>query len=266
MNIKRVLILLFITFLVLFLGLGVYTTYCSNQVSTVSKIKFMSETSVANTDTVKTGIETKTIINNNETIQLSYQETKNNKDIYVSAEEDEYIYSNDQLVGFIKNIDVNNINTTKLESTVAQRIATSFLEENLSNPQDYELTSNNYITSYAEYTFVFMNKLNGYNTNDIIRINVDNSGDVVSFSKFNYNVFEQYKDITIDMDTIEETVTNTIKNKYGNDYVDSEITYSFLNIVNNKLVLQLEVSIETTNTKDSELATPILDIILYELN
>ena len=54
----------------------------------------MSETSVANTDTVKTGIETKTIINNNETIQLSYQETKNNKDIYVSAEEDEYIYSN----------------------------------------------------------------------------------------------------------------------------------------------------------------------------
>lgn len=265
MNIKRFLVLFFITFLIICFGFSVYT-YCSNQVTTASKIKLMSKSSVENTDTVKKGVAAKTITMDNKTIQLNYQKTKNNKDIYISEGEDEYIYLNDELVGFLKNIDVNNINTTKLESEVAQKIAIKFLQENVSNPQDYELTTNNYITSYAEHSFTFMNKLNGINTNDIININVDNSGKVVSFSKFNYNVFEQYKDIVIDMDTVEKTVTNTIKDEYGDDYVDSTITYSFLNIVNNKLVLQIEVSIETVNTKDSELASPILDIILYELN
>lgn len=266
MNIRRVLKLVFIILFALFFCLSVYT-YCNDQVSAVApKTKFINELNVENKDIVKTDIGTKTITNNNETIQLSYQKSKNNKDIYVSAENDEYIYSKDELLGFIKKIDVENINTTKLESTVAEEIAIAFLKEHISNLEDYELTSSSYITSYAEHTFIFMNKLNEFNTNDIIKINVDNSGNVVAFSKFNYNAFEKYKDIKIDMETIEKAVTNMIKNKYGNTYINSEITYSFLNIVNNKLVLQTEVSIETTNTKESELATPILDIILYELN
>ena len=206
-------------------------------------------------------MQKKAIMDGENEIQLEYKQTKDNKDIYVSSTKDEYIYKNNTLIGFIKNVK-DDINKTKLNSEAAQDIARTFLEEHFSDNQKYVLTTSNYISSYAEYSFIYNNKLNGIDTNDIIKINVNNDGEVVSFSNFNQGMFEQYKDIQIDMELVEKDVAELLKNKYGDNYVSSKITYSFLNFVNDKLVLQIDVAIEVTD----QLNTTILDTILYELN
>ncbi len=255
MKIKIIVAVLVI--LILCLGVAVY----ANNNTKTSKVLFFSEVEQEDRNVTKSNMPKKTIINGAEEVQLEYKESKYDNDIYVSNKKDEYIYKNDNLIGFIKKVD-DEINVTRMNSESAQEIANTFLQENIDESDKYELTSSNYITSYAEYSFVYNNKLNGIDTNDTVKINVNNNGEVVSFSNFNQGVFEKFSGVKVNMEIIEKEIIDSIKNKYGKDYVDSEIIYSFFNIVNDKLVLQVNVSIEVAN----QVSSSVLDTIIYELN
>lgn len=197
MNIKKCILIITTLVITLILTSTCIYTYADNQKKT--NIQFASET-IETLNPIYKNKNDKDVTINNKEVKLKYKNTKTNKDIYISDSKDEYIYSNDKLIGF--------------------------------------------------------------NTNDTVKINVNNSGEVVSFSAFNQGAFEQYKDISIDMKKIESKVIDTIKDKYIDNYINSNITNTFLNIIDNKLVLQIEINIETNN----EINPNILEIILYELN
>lgn len=262
MRIKKIFISLTIIFLILFFVLRMYT-YSNTPKQEKTKLKFENDCyAIQNEDIIKSSMVDKFITKEQDTIQLSYEKTKNNKDIYISSENDEYIYMNDVLVGYIKDINIDTINNIPMESETAKIIAENFLNDNINDFEKYEFISNNYIEAYAEYSVIFMNKLNGFNTNDIIRVNINNSGIVVSFSRFHYNEFEKYNNIVFNMENIENMVINEIKEKYGNSYVNSEIKYSFLNLVNKKLVLQIEVNVELNQ---GGIPIQTTEIVFYEL-
>lgn len=257
MKIKRIIVILLV--IISLGGLGVYA-YNNLNIKT-SKVVFLKGLEKNDVNTTKSSMPKKSIRDGEKEIQLEYKETKYDTDIYVSNDKNEYMYKDNKVVGFIKSID-KDIKTTKLDLEDAEKIAKAFLQENISENQKYELTFSNYITSYAEHSFIYNNKLNGIETNDIIKVNVNNKGEVVSFSHFNEGVFEKFNNIEIDMTAIEKEVEDMIKSEYGQNYVNSEITYSFLNIVNNKLVMQMDVNIEIAN----QLQASILDTVIYELN
>lgn len=268
MKLKRIIVILLV--FILFGGVSVCVYAYNNLSMKISKAMFVHELESVDVNTKKINMPKKSIVDNKKEIQLEYKSTKYDKDIYVSSDKDEYIYKDDNLVGFIKSLD-NDIKASKLDKNIkisklnieeAKKIAETFLQKNILDSQKYEFISSNYITSYGEYAFTYNNKLNGIDTNDIVRINVNNTGEVVSFSQFNGGAFEKFSNIKIDEKFIQKEIEETIKNKYDADYVDFEIIYNFLNIVNDKLVMQFDVNIEVSNGIQSS----VYDTIIYELN
>ncbi|MCL2860723.1 MAG: hypothetical protein FWF46_09360 [Oscillospiraceae bacterium] len=259
MNFKRILIMLLIAILIMSVGIYVYA---SNQKSKGSKVKFMEEMSNSFETVIKTNKKDKSINVNKKGKQIKYKETKMGKDVYVSDNDEEYIYKDDNLVGFMEYTDIDNVQLPELNIEIAQKVADEYLKENIENYQKYELIYSHYTPSYATHTFIYMNKLNGLDTSDTVRIEVDNASNIVSLAAFNQGEFEKYKDTVIDMKVIEPALTEMIKNKYGNDYVSSEITYYCLTIIEDKLFLQVDVSI-VVNTLEN---IKVSDVIMYELS
>lgn len=254
MNIKKYILLIVILILILSISVYVYAVSTENV-----KTKFKQMNQIVNTITDEFNLkENEKTINGNE--KIKYQKTKLNKDIYVASNNDEYIYKDNKLVGFIKDIDEIDLELPILDEESAEKVADKFLKENFSNFQKYEIISSNYIKSYAQYSFTYMNKLNNFNTNDIICIYINNAGNIVSYSAFKQGEFEKYKNLKIDVDTIKNSITKIIKDKYNENYVNVKFNYCFLNLINNKLVLQSDINIELKDNTEG-----ILDTIIYEL-
>lgn len=254
MNIKKS-VVLFLIILFVF-SFGVYV-YANNEKKNNTQVKLMDQVANDFKDSVEKGKKEK-IINENE--KIKYKKTKSNKDIYISSAKDEYIYMEDKMVGFIKNINPNNLSLSVLDEKVSRKIADKFLKENIVNFQKYEFISCEYIESYAQSSYIYMNKLNKIDTNDIVCINIDNAGNVASYSAFKQGMFEKYKDLKIDMNIIKSTVLEEMKDKYNNDNIKIEINYSFFNIINDELVLQCDITIELENESEK-----VFDTIIYEL-
>lgn len=257
MNIKKIILLIVI--LLMILSVGVYV-YAVNEGNEKAKIKDMDQVISTLTDTVNLKKSDKSINGINGSEKIKYQKTKLNKDIYISNNNDEYIYKDDKLVGFIKDIDKNDLDMPVLDIKIAEKVANKFLKENISNFEKYEFISSNYVKSYAQYSFAYMNKLNDFDTNDLIYIYVNNAGEVASYSAFKQREFEKYKDLKIDVDMIKSLITDKIKDEYNDNYIHVEFNYCFLNIINDKLVFQCDIKIELKDNTEG-----IFDTIIYEL-
>lgn len=199
--------------------------------------------------------------------EITYKKTKSGKDIYIDNEtEDEYIFKNEKMVGFLKKTNtVQQLkkSNNKINQEEAKKIAEEFAYNNITQFEKYELVCSNYTESYGEYCFIFMNKINNLNTEDIVRINIDGNGKIMSLSAFHQGEFEKYQNTNINLNIIQENVENALKNKYEENFESFEITNQFLRIINGKLTIQNDTLItlnnETLGTEET------CDTIIYEL-
>lgn len=199
--------------------------------------------------------------------EITYKKTKSGNDIYIDSEtEDEYILKNEKMVGFLKKTNATQQlkkSNNKINQQEAKKIAEEFAYNNITQFEKYELTYSNYTESYGEYCFIFMNKINNLNTEDIVKINIDGNGKIMSLSAFHQGEFEKYENTNIDLNIIQENIENTLKNKYEGNFESFEITNQFLRIINGKLTIQNDILITLNNTT---LGTEeICDTIIYEV-
>lgn len=198
---------------------------------------------------------------------IIYKETKVENDIYRDNEtKDEYIFRDEKMVGFLKKASVTQkvkSSNNEINKEEARNIVEEFAYNNITQFEKYELVYSNYTESYGEYCFIFMNKINNLNTGDIVKININGNGEIMSYSAFHQGEFEKYQNTYIDVNAIKENIQNTLENKYGDKLEDFEITNQFLRILDGKLTMQNDIVITLSNTTSG--IEEICDTIIYEV-
>lgn len=195
-------------------------------------------------------------------INLEKSIVKNNlhSNIYKDEDENEYIYVDDKLVGFIKDreissgtntINMQNVSQASANSIISansqkvMNLAENIIDSDYTMLNDYELTKTNIVESYGEINYVFTKEIDGYQVNDSITISLDMNGDLVSFVANRQGLFDNYKNITIDDNDVLDFIDDEINTNYsGVDYV---IENQIIDFVNNQLVLANYIRLEYPN-------------------
>ena len=221
---------------------------------------------------IKEEFNSKTIQLDSKNINLDYTYSIKNSekelDMYLDSNRTEYVFDNNKMVGFIKDISleqnnrerVANINSTKSQGQILD-IAIDYLSKSVDNFDEYELVSIYYIASYNEYSITYMNKCNGYNTFDTAQINITPTGEIVSFCANNQGMMAEYENLNIIVDQKKNCnfIENTLNNEFGN-INKYEIEDKILTKVNNKLAIQYYVALELeTNYNDSAVIICYID-------
>ncbi len=154
----------------------------------------------------------KSITIDSKNIRLKYVRTENLKekaaarradnygtyDVYVDDAETEYLYllNSDIYCGFkMAEVGEATAKSEAIAEETALNISEEFLMANRGNYTEYELMSCQYSELAGYYDIQYYLPINGYKSDDIIRLWVNAEGEVTSFSEFNY---KRYENIEID--------------------------------------------------------------------
>lgn len=206
---------------------------------------------------IKTNISNKSFIINDKEIELEYEYSVNSDkiNIYKDKNNTEYILDDNKIVGFIKDyknmLKSNNLimnSTEKISEGEILNIAIEYCSKNVEEFKKYELTNISYIESYNEYGVTFMNKYNGYKTQDTVEINITPYGEIVSFYANNQGILEKYKNQEVNINEMElnKFIEKQLKSKYNN-IASYEIDDKILGLVDDKLAVQCYITIKLDN-------------------
>lgn len=177
-------------------------------------------------------------------------------DIYTDYNNNEYLYMDDDLVGFIKydKVDVikNEISEDskkeKLEKykSIASEIANYFIDNDKTTFEKYTLSNAKYIDSYGELSYTYVKRIDGYDTLDAIKVSLDQNGNLVSFIANRQGIFNKYDEIKIDKQEVEKYITKEMNQRSIKKY---EVQQEFISILKNKPVLEIIVLEEVETNK-----------------
>lgn len=222
---------------------------------------YLDNSLIENEKIIKKDLANKTLEFDSNAINLKYEYSLKNSskeiDVFVDTDNTEYMIIEDNIIGFIKDVDVennSNINTTKVTTATKTQgqildIAIDYLSKNIENFNEYTLLSISYIDSYNEYSITYMNKCNGYNTFDTAQINITPSGEIVSYCANNQGIMKEYEDSNFIIDQMEnmEFIEDTLNSEFT-DINKYEIEDKILTKIDNKLAIQYYISIELENS------------------
>ena len=222
---------------------------------------YLDNSLIENEKIIKKDLANKTLEFDSNAINLKYEYSLKNSskeiDVFVDTDNTEYMIIEDNIIGFIKDVDVennSNINTTKVTTATKTQgqildIAIDYLSKNIENFNEYTLMSISYIDSYNEYSITYMNKCNGYNTFDTAQINITPSGEIVSYCANNQGIMKEYEDSNFIIDQMEnmEFIEDTLNSEFT-DINKYEIEDKILTKIDNKLAIQYYISIELENS------------------
>lgn len=203
------------------------------------------------------GIEMQKTINfmNNNNIELNYSNKITSSDsediaIYKDSNSSQYFYKNGDLVAYINNESNSNLELMTLNSnpetnleryiTTAKNYANSFLINENATIDDYVLTDYTYLEATKEYSYVFLKIIDGYLVNDGIMISLNENGNLLTYSGAYQGIYDNYKNIDIDENSVSEFVEDSMNLLTSNEY---QIEKEYINFVNNSLVLQIGIKI-----------------------
>lgn len=221
---------------------------------------------------IKEQLNSKTIQLDSKDINLNYtysvKDSEKELDIYLDANDTEYVFDKDKMVGFIKDVNlvqndkksIASINSVKSQGQILD-IAIDYFSKYINDFEEYELISIHYISSYNEYSITYMNKCNGYNTFDTAQINITPNGEIVSFCANNQGIMAEYENLNFIIDQKKncDFIENTINSKFGN-CSKYEINDKILTKIDNKLAIQYYISLELDgNYNDSAIIICYVD-------
>lgn len=264
--------------LVSLLSILVVSVYAANQ--PIIKGGLLENLQTDSQKLIKETLTTKQLQLNSENINIEYQYSiqneNQNMDVYIDDKNTEYLLKNDSVVGFIKDVksdknlttnmmqnsskNISNTNTSLSQGQILD-IAINYLAKIVTNFEEYDLMSINYISSYNEYSITYMNKCKGYKTLDTACINITPHGEIVSYYANNQGMMDLYENsnITIAQKEVNSFIEETIANKF-NEIKNYEIEDELLTIINEKLAIQYHVKVELNNDlQDSAIVVFYLD-------
>lgn len=206
-------------------------------------------------------------------IKLSELKTYNNKkyEVFKDNNQNQYIYSNNDLVGFYKdkNSATNQSASEKVTFTpekkkvmkanyqdIATNIVENIINKEKTNMSNYELTDSYFQESYNEFTYTYTKLIDGYHTTDSITVSLDVNGELSSFSAPRQGIFNKYENIKINKNDVNDFIKEEIeKNVSGNTNEDTFVNYAvenkILNIINDKPILKIYIALNYENHIES---------------
>lgn len=175
---------------------------------------------------------------------------------YKDVEGNQYIYKNNEIVGFLKNKSYKEANSDK-KSMIKYSVDDLEKEPLLSNInfKNYVLDNVQYFEDYNETIYTFSKYINDIKTNDGIYVSFDNDGTLASFAASRQGLF----------DNIETKITSNDVKKYVEEVVKKEynvkeynIDYMYIDYQDSKYVVYCVVGLQYDNYRTTA-------EILYEL-
>lgn len=243
---------LMLGFFVALVGMGLFTVHAYNSTSKVKKISLFD----------------------NETRTINYSRTEKygqkKFEVYLDDEKGEYIFLNDKLTGFLKNVTIEEekqeevkklmANKTTREGLLksynekAQQVVKKVNDTN-STLNRYDKTNSYYQEGYDEFVYTFTKTIDGYPTNDSITISLDKDGNLSSLNAPRQGLFDKYDNIKINKAEVTNFIEKNMSLDSYSDISNYEVDFEIINLVNDKLVL--EIGIELTH-KTGAISTTIL--------
>lgn len=190
-----------------------------------------------------------------------YRYSNNDVKVYKDKKNTEYLLKNENLVGFIEEINPSEVlmetKSGGISEQQAYEIAKVYCENNVTNFEQYTFIENKYIESYKEYNIVFNKKIGEYQTMDLVSIAVNTQGKITAFVAPNQCEFDEYKNIKVNNTKISEFIENELNNKYGDNLKKITEREKTFKKIDNKLTLECSVKVELSNGVD------FLDMIYY---
>lgn len=230
----------------------------------------------------KIGHYRKVLINNKEyDVEYSYTENRKDKlveersdcygnyDVYIDSAGTEfaYLYNTDMLCAMIG---LGAYNEIPKENAISEETAidnaSDFMSNVIGNFEDYDYQECYYVEYAGEYSVVFNKKLSGIKTDDDIYVDVNAEGEIVSFTMFNRDRYDKFKDVVIDMDKneakaakqIEDIIKNTINDKI-------EVEDGYISLGDNGQLVYVREAIFTCYYSDVE-STSFGHLIFTEID
>lgn len=117
-------------------------------------------------------------------------------DVYVDTNQTEYLFllNSDIYCGFkLSTVGVATEKENAISVDDAMKVANDFLMVSRSNYRDYKLISCEYSELAGYYDIQYYLPIDGFKSDDIIRLWVDAQGNVTSFSQFNHQRYDRIK-------------------------------------------------------------------------
>lgn len=198
------------------------------------------------------------ILTNDVTANYSY--SYNDVDVYVDAQQTEYLVKDNATFGFIKKLQKSNLlRSSKITKEQALTTGKEFINSKISNFNDYTLSSSNYNNDYGEYSFTFTKKLLNYDTMDLIFVAIGSEGDITAFYSVNSGEFDSYNNIVLNESDITDFINQEANKKYFNQVEHISELGRTLKKENNELILEVVVEV---SLKDG---TIVADSLLYHI-
>ena len=232
---KVILTILFLTFTITFFSSCFVVN--ANNISSRGFVRGANTDSVIETKYLSIK-KTKKIILMDNFITMNYdrQIITNSKvnTIYKDDELNEYVFQENVLTGFIKNVDYpelsnEEVNQASFKSKIASykikipnyRTLADVTAQSLlpvgTDLNDYTLISENFVESYQEYSYNYVKMIGNYRTNDSVTVNIDVNGQVTSFLTTDIGEFDSIEANTINDEMVENFVNNQMISLHGNN-------------------------------------------------
>lgn len=178
--------------------------------------------------------------------------------LYKDDYNNEYIYKNNKLVGYLQNKEINDISSnlfsTYKKSAINYRLkadeyAKIFIDENLTNFNNYTFEKESYVESYNEINFLYTKYINEFKTNDSINVALNLDGTLSSISATRQGIFNDLE-LQVNNEQIKDFVSKYMSKNYMN--LKYSILETLINQVDNKFVVETIVAIEGQNGSFTE--------------
>ncbi len=179
--------------------------------------------------------------------------------IYEDDDNNLYNVEEDEVVGYY-NREVNTDENLQLTKAQIKKLADEYLKQ-ITEEDDYKLY-NDAFNEYTEtYRFYYYYYIGGYKTSDRVYIEIDNGGNIVSFSNKDSGKF---KDVKINLKSVDEIMLKAInKCEYKSD--DFDISVSDIIITyNEEGKLNYEISLVCREIEGEDIYTDIVNLGMEE--
>lgn len=199
-------------------------------------------------------IKQKNIVLDNSFISLKLDQkvfaNSKNYDVYVDNNKSEYLFENEMLVGYVKNVDLSEekikmskeqfknkklSNSTNPYQDIANATALNLLPNGYSL-SDYELKSVKFVDSYNEFVYNYVKHIGRYESNDSITIGIDLNGNVTSTLILDIGKYDNIDVSSIDEEDLNKFIKSNMARLHGNAEYEVEnmviTTYDSKSVIN----------------------------------
>jgi len=180
--------------------------------------------------------------------------------VYTDLENNEYVFKDGVMVGFLKERDLSKIKSTKTSHSYASEekkeinklnvdnFVKSIINEDITSFDEYKFEGVKYIYDYDEIDYTYTKYIDGIRTNDSIVVSLDSEGQVVSYIANRQGIFNNLK-LLEEEEKIDKYILHQVESNYRNA-TSYKIENKLIDFIDGRYVISYDVELKIDNYID----------------